>query len=109
MKDWLLSIFGEWFIKRHVSPYGRMTSFHINTQEKKILFSAELRGEVSPIQIEVDYARREVDGSQLIYITGIRVSREWAHDLANTLLQQAPQSFPIPAGLVSTAVRVLNI
>lgn len=109
MKDCLISIFGEWFIKRHISPYGRMTSFQINTQEKKILFSAELRGEVAPIQIEVDYARREVDGNQHIDITGIRVSREWAHDLANALLQQSPKTFPIPAGLVSTAVRILNI
>lgn len=109
MKDWILSILSDWVIKRHLSPYGRMTSFQINTHEKKILFSAELRGEVLPIQIEVDYARREVDGSQHIDITGIRVSREWAHDLANAFLQQSPQTFPIPSGLVSTAVKILNI
>lgn len=109
MKDWLLSIFGEWFIRRHIAPYGRMTSFHINTKEKKIWFSAELRGETSPIQIEVNYARRDVNGNQYIDITGIKISREWAHDLANALLKQSPQTFPIPTGLVSTAVRVLNI
>ncbi len=86
-----------------------MTSFHIDTHNKKISFSAELRGEPSPIEIEVHYARHETDGNQTIEITGIGISREWMNDLANAMLRQHPQKFPIPPGLVSTAVKILNI
>ena len=86
-----------------------MTSLQIDTNNKKIAISAELRGEVSPIDIEVNYARHDYEGSQIIEITGIRVSREWANDLANTMLQQSPQKFTLPPGLVSTAAKFLNI
>lgn len=109
MKDWFLSTFGEWLIGKHISQYGKMTSFHIDTHNKRVVLSAELRGESSPIEIEASYERHEDGGNQSIKITGIKSSREWMNDLANTLLQQYPQVYPIPHGLVGVATRILNI
>ncbi len=109
MKDKLLSIFGEWLIERHLLPYGRMTSFHIDTENKTILVTAELRGEASPIEVNAHYTRSEENGNQSIEITGVKISREWMNDLANALLKQSPQKIMVPPGLASVAVKVLNL
>lgn len=110
VKDWLLSIFGEWLLKKRISPYGHMTTFHIDTQNKKITLSAELRGETSPIDIAIDYARHDdATGAQEIEVKDVHISREWMNELAKSMLQQFPQRIPVPPGLVTTAVKVLNI
>lgn len=110
MKDWLLSIFGEWLLKKRIAPYGHMTTFHIDTQNKKITLSAELRGETSPIDIQIDYARHDdPTGTQEIEVKDVHISREWMNELAKSMLQQFPQRIPVPPGLVTTAVKVLNI
>jgi hypothetical protein len=110
VKDWLLSIFGEWLLKKRIAPYGHMTTFHIDTQNKKITLSAELRGETSPIDIQIDYARHDdATGAQEIEVKDVHISREWMNELAKSMLQQFPQRIPVPPGLVTTAVKVLNI
>lgn len=86
-----------------------MTSFHIDTENKTISVTAELRGETSPIQIKAHYTRLEENGNHSIEITGVEISREWMNELANAILKQSPQKIAIPSGLASVAVKLLNL
>jgi hypothetical protein len=109
MKDWLLSHFGHWLINRHLKPYGNMTSFQIDTENKKIFLSADLRGEASCIEITASYATSEIGGQTHLSVTRVESSREWLTDLANSYLAANPFAAPVPPGVLSAAVRILKI
>jgi hypothetical protein len=85
MRDGILSIFAKLAAARYVTPYGKMTSFHIDTANKKITVSLDLRGEQSPIDAEVGYDLQEDSGNLNIRIMEVKTSREWLTGLANAL------------------------
>ncbi len=108
LKDWLLSHFAHWLIGRHFTPYGHMTSFHIDTENKKIALTADLKGEASPIELEISYLLREEAGQTVLNVTGLTASREWVTELARAYLPLLPVNLPVPEK-VAPILRVLKV
>jgi hypothetical protein len=77
-------------------PYGRATSLRIDSSAKTIVIEAELKGESSPLEIElVDYVISQDGDDYFVTVKGICTSREWLTTLAqNELLNRR---FAIPA------------
>ena len=106
MRDGILSIFAKLAAARYVTPYGKMTSFHIDTANKKITVSLDLRGEQSPIDAEVGYDLQEDSGNLNIRIMEVKTSREWLTGLANEALKRFPNGLQVPPGLPSLFVKL---
>jgi len=108
LKDWLLSFVAKQYLKRKILPYGHMTSLHIDTENKKIAVTAELKGEASAIELEVSYLLTEEDGKLLLKVTGLQSSREWVTELAKAYLPMLPVNLPVP-DKVAPLLRVLKV
>jgi hypothetical protein len=89
-----------------LQPYGRATSLRVDSSEKTILIEAELKGESSPLQIElVDYVISQDGEDYFVTVKGIRTSREWLTTLAqNELLNRR---FKVPAKTGRLLMQVL--
>ncbi len=109
MKDWIVSLVVKSQLASYIAPFGKMTSFHIDTANKKITVSLELRGEQSPIDAEVGYDLQENSGNLNIRITEIKTSREWLTELANETLKKFPEGIQIPPGPPSLFVKLAGL
>jgi len=89
-----------------LKPYGRATSLRIDSSAKTILIEAELKGESSPLQIELlDYVISQNGEDYFVTVKRIRTSREWLTTLAqNELLNRR---FTIPEKTGRLLIQVL--
>src|SRR5262245_42682896 len=92
--------------KNLLAPYGRATSLRIDSSAKTICIEAELKGESSPVKIEVTDYEIKPDGARYFaQVKGVRTSREWLTTLAMKHLRNVP--FELPAQVGSLLVRAL--
>lgn len=89
-----------------LAPYGRATQLRIDTRDKTITMEAELKGETSPVTVEVtDYLLSQEGEKYFAVVKGIRTSREWLTALAENELVNV--KFPLPDRLGSLLARTL--
>ncbi len=89
-----------------LSPYGRATKVRINSTAKTISIEVELKGEKSPLEIEITDYEITQDGSRFFAVVkGVRTSREWLTTLAQDRLRNVPFELPAHVGrLLSRAL-----
>ena len=102
-KDFALEVAVKlWFNHTHKN-YGTMSSIHIDSTAKSIRVELELKGETSPIHINVGkYELTTVAGETLIALGEVQTSREWINQLINDYLPPDKRCFKVPS-----AVKVL--
>jgi len=89
-----------------LAPYGRATSLRVDSTAKTICIEAELKGESSPLKIEVtDYEIKRKGDRYVASVKGIRASREWLTILAMKHLRNVP--FELPAHVGSLLAKAL--
>ena len=89
-----------------LAPYGRATSLRIDSTAKTICIEAELKGEVSPVKIEItDYEIKQEGDRYFAKVRGIRTSREWLTTLAMKHLRNV--RFELPAHVGGLLARAL--
>jgi len=89
-----------------LAPYGRATSLRIDSSAKTICIEAELKGEASPLKIDItDYDIKQEGGRYLARVKRIRASREWLTVLATKHFCNVP--FELPAQVGSLLARAL--
>ena len=89
-----------------LAPYGKATSLRLDSTAKRITIEVELKGEASPLEVEVlDYEITEDKGRFFAKAKKIRTSREWLTILANDKL--CDKRFEVPAQVGSLLARTL--
>jgi len=82
-----------------LTPYGRATELQIDSEAKTIRITAELKGETTPVEIEItDYEIRQEGEDYFAKIKGIRTSREWLTALAVNHLRNVSVKLPAQVG-----------
>lgn len=104
-KDAALAALVKPILQPKLQPYGTMTSLNINSAEKSIHVSLDLKGEDSPLDISLlDYQIVKDGGDTIFRIGSIETSREWINQLIQSYLPENKKSIPLPpkaAGIVS--------
>jgi hypothetical protein len=99
-KDTLLSQGAKARLNPLLRKYGTMLDLKLNTAEHSLSVSLHLKGEESPININVrEYSLISKDGRTFVEIDGgnIETSREWLTTLIQDQLGR--RSFPVPENL----------
>jgi len=84
-----------------LEPYGRATSLQINSQERTMKMSLELKGETVPVELELTkYEITQEEGRYFALVKGVRTSREWLTTLArdqlcNRRFELGPKAGPL--------------
>ena len=103
-KDYVIRRGVEQFLEEYVT---RMVKLSIDPEGKSIQCSVELKGEDTPIDVDVKrYELDERDGTVRVVIHEISVSKEWMHVLANEVVKGRP--FEMGAGSAKI-VKLLNM
>ena len=55
------------FLNHKIKDFGKMTTLHIDTQEKHISLTANLLGETEPIDASLTYTLEESDGRTFLF------------------------------------------
>lgn len=67
-----------------LKPYGKATSFKLNSTEKSASVVLELKGETQPVEIQLTRYELQAEGARVFLIVqGVNTSREWLTNLAN--------------------------
>jgi hypothetical protein len=99
-KDLLLgqAVMG-WFnqAKQHL---GKMTTIKIDSQNKNIELDLELKGETSPLRIQIQNYRLITESKEtFIELTDVTTSREWINALLSDYPQPEKRRFKVPAAV----------
>ncbi len=82
-----------------LQPYGRATALHLDSTAKTIRITAELRGETTPLEVEItDYEIQREGENFVARLKGIRTSRAWLTTLATQHLLNVPLKLPPHVG-----------
>lgn len=80
--------------------YGNMTTIQIDSTAKTIHMELELRGEASPVQIDlVNYKLTTDAGETFIELGEIQTSREWINHLITDFLPPEKKCFKVPGAI----------
>ena len=80
--------------------YGTMTTIQIDSTAKTIRLELELKGEASPVQIDVkSYELSSDAGETFIELGEIQTSREWINHLIADFLPPEKKSFKVPGAV----------
>ena len=84
-RDRLLESVGLAALNRSaLQPYGRVTALKLNSQEKSLELTLELKGEREPLSLRLqDYEVIQEDGAACLVVQRVTTSREWLTALAN--------------------------
>ena len=89
-----------------LKPYGEATDFKLNSTNKTLEVTVRLRGEQTPIRVEVqDYEISEEDGKTFVVLKRISTSREWMTELAQQFL--AGKRLEVPPQVSTVLARFL--
>jgi hypothetical protein len=103
-KDALISNVIKPLVQTKLNPYGNMTKLSINSADKSIHLSLDLKGESSPIEIHVrDYEVVRDGGNNAIRLGAIETSREWMTQLIKAYLPENKKTIPIPPAAAAAA------
>jgi hypothetical protein len=97
------------FLNHQIKELGKMTTLHIDTQEKHISLTANLLGETEPIDASMKYMLEESDGRTFFVPTELNCSRQWLSLLAQQMLKDNIIRFEIPSGIATTVLKMLKI
>jgi hypothetical protein len=106
----------EWTLKYLINKYnfnleryGNMSELKINTDDKKITLTLDLKGEDHPIYVEAKYKLEHLEcGEPLMKIEDVDFSREWLKNLFDDYVPKENLEFPIPSN-ASGLLKVLGI
>lgn len=96
-KDRLLSRGIKDHVNRLIKPYGIILDFHLNTTNRLILLTAQLKGEQTPISVTIkEYEIVSEEDKTYLQFNGAKVdiSREWLTTLVREKLVR--QKLPLP-------------
>ena len=99
-KDSFLSQVAKARLSRLIQKYGTMIELKLNTTERSLSASLQLKGEPTPIDISIrDYSLVTKEGRSFLELDGskIETSREWLTILIQDHLGQ--RAIPIPDNL----------
>ncbi len=78
LKDKGLSFGAEIFLKKKLEDYGEMLNFNIDTAEKKINLTIDLKGEEKPLEVKVNkFEVLNKNGDTFIIVKDAETSKEW--------------------------------
>jgi hypothetical protein len=84
-----------------LAPYGRATNLRIDSTAKSLAIEVELKGETTPVQIEItDYELVKEGERYFARIKGARTSRDWLTALAQDHLLNRRFEVPAQAGSI---------
>ncbi len=97
-KEKALDATARLWLQQKLKRFGSMTSLHIDSKLKTIRLELELKGEPSPITVEVEnYELLERNDEAFLRINKISTSREWMTVLLREFIPN--QQFRIPKAL----------
>lgn len=80
--------------------YGNMTTIQIDSTAKTIHIELELKGEASPVQVDVKSYELSTDaGEAFIELGEIQTSREWINHLIDDFLPPEKKCFKVPSAV----------
>ena len=89
-----------------LKPYGQATDLKLNSTNKTLEVTVALRGESTPIRVEVqDYELMDEGGKTFVVLKRVTTSREWMTELAQKFL--AGKRLEVPAEVSSMLARCL--
>ena len=95
MKDLTLSKTAKIAMNTQIEKYGKITELSLNSKEKSLLMTLEMRGESSAIELKVDkYILSQSEEKHFIQLQGIQTSRLWLSAVAKDYLEN--KTFKIP-------------
>jgi hypothetical protein len=97
------------FLNQKIKKFGKMTTLHIDTQEKHISLTANLLGETEPIDLSVKYTLEESDGRIFFVPTELNCSRQWLSLLTQQVLKDNVIRFEIPGGIATAALKMVKM
>jgi hypothetical protein len=94
-KDRLVEASARSFINGKIEPFGSVTRLEIDSRQKKISAEVLLKGETSPILIEVDpYELTQTGEETRLVIRSAKGSREWIDAVLQHFVVGKPQKVP---------------
>ena len=82
-----------------LEPYGRATLLRINTVEKSVHVEVELKGETTPVSVELtEYDLTKKGERYFVMVKEIQTSREWLTTLARQRVCNSPFELPPQVG-----------
>ena len=86
------------WLQQKLKRFGTMTSLHIDSKQKTIRLELELKGESTPITVEVDgYELVQQNDETFLRLKNVSTSREWMTVLMREFLPG--QQFKVPNAL----------
>jgi hypothetical protein len=96
-KDRLLAKGAMTHCNKHLERYGTLLDLQLNTLDRALSLTLQLKGEEAPVDIHVrEYAFSTVDGKSVLFIDGskIETSREWLTKLIRDHVGQKQLTVP---------------
>jgi hypothetical protein len=95
LKETVLGLALKAFLNHEIEPFGRVRELAIDTNRKTMRAEVDLKGEPSPISIEVGaYELNETNGVVHIAFQNVITSKEWITGVLNKYVVGRP--FPLP-------------
>ncbi len=79
-KDHLIAKGAKAHCNKYIEPYGTVVDLHLNTADRSLSLTLQLKGEENPIDLHVrEYSFSTDEGKSLLLIDGSKVetTREW--------------------------------
>ncbi len=92
------------YLNQKIGEFGQVTRFELDRKAGRMFIEAELKGESSPVSIEVgSYEVQSRDGADYLTVRSVNASREWM----GIALQQyvVGREFKIPSSVARLASR----
>lgn len=100
VKDYATEVAVKLWFNQTKKSLGQMTHIKIDSQAKRIDVELALKGETTPIQIQVkSYDLTSEGGETFIQIGEIETSREWINSLINDYLKPDQRRFKVPGAV----------
>jgi hypothetical protein len=99
-RDRLAESMAQAYLNRSVLPaYGRLLALKLNSEQKTLDLTVELKGESSPVRILLqDYELTQENGRRFLTVRQIDTSREWLTAAANAWAAGRKFALPEQAG-----------
>jgi hypothetical protein len=101
LKEKGIAIAVKGMINREIEGIGEVTELGIDTTEKTIHATLDLKGEPSPVEVNVGaYSVSEKDGKVYLKVKKVKASREWITAVLNKYAVGQPLEVPHAARLL---------
>ncbi|MEO8205197.1 MAG: hypothetical protein ABI615_03395 [Chthoniobacterales bacterium] len=87
---------------------GEIVSLNLDPKTRSVAISANLAGEIAPIDLTVNYAIEKTDDRSYFIPQKVECSRRWVTLLAAQLMQTNTPRIEIPRAVAPMALKVLE-